>query len=132
MAQSFETEPETTALSDEKKEYFKKLLTQILDEALKDNNTFNGANLSNDKLPDPSDRATAELALDFNQKMQERIMGLIRKVEGALERIEDDTYGICDECEEEISEGRLKARPITALCIECKRNQEDQERHMGM
>ena len=42
--------------------------------------------------------------------------------------IKDGNYGICEECEEEISEGRLRARPVTTLCIECKREQEIAEK----
>jgi DnaK suppressor protein len=60
--------------------------------------------------------------------LQERNGGPIRKIEEALERIEAGTYDICGECEEQISEKRLKARPVNTLCIECKRKEEGFEK----
>jgi DnaK suppressor protein len=48
-----------------------------------------------------------------------------------MERIDTGTYGICELCGEEISEARLKARPVTTLCIECKRKQENEEKLKG-
>ena len=128
MAQIIANNTEASFLNDEKREYFKTCLNQMLYDVLKDDRKSDRANLSNDKLPDPSDRATAESALFFSHRMQERNRGLIRKIEEALERIDDGTFGICEECEEEISESRLKARPITTLCIECKRKQEAYEK----
>lgn len=132
MAQTFENQLDANFLSDEKKEYFKKSLTQMLDEVLKDNNPINRINVKNDKFPDPSDQAIVELELDYIHRMQKRNRGLIRKIQDALERLEYGTYGICEECEEEISDGRLKARPVATLCIECKRKQEEQERRIGL
>jgi len=52
-------------------------------------------------------------------------------VKEALMRIEDGTYGICEECGEEISLSRLKARPVTRLCITCKAKQEEEEHQRG-
>jgi DnaK suppressor protein len=116
-------------LSDTKKEYFKKLLSQMLDEVLTvDSRSMDEPDGSGITHSDPSDRAIAELGSTFSLRMQERKGGLIRKIEKALERIEDGTYGICEECEKVISEKRLKARPVTTLCIECKREQEEYER----
>ena len=116
-------------LTKTRKARFKKLLTRMLDEALaRDNRKVEETNALKPVQPDPSDRSSSETELTFSLRMQERKGGLIRKIEEALERIEDGTYGICEECEEEISEDRLKARPITALCIKCKRKQEEYER----
>ena len=56
---------------------------------------------------------------------------LLQQVDAALVRLADGTYGICEECEEDIGEGRLEARPVTTLCIECKKRQEAQERLRG-
>ena len=79
------------------------------------------------RFPDPNDRAIAEYESAFSFRMRERNGWHIRKIEESLERLEDGTYGICEECEEEISEGRLEARPVTTLCIDCKRVQEENE-----
>ena len=116
-------------LSDTKKEYFKTLLYQMLDELLQGDRQNNpqDADISINLIPDPSDRATAEIASNLTYTLQERNKALIRKIEAAVDRIEDGTFGICDECEEEISEGRLTARPISTLCIDCKREQEATE-----
>ena len=75
-----------------------------------------------------SDRAMIESESAFSPRMQERKRGLVRKIEEAVARIEIGSYGICEECEEKISEDRLRARPATTLCIDCKRKQEEIER----
>ena len=128
--QSLEMESGTSFIDAEKKEYLKQQLNQMLHEALQDHQPLNATNIPNEKFPDPSDRATAESEMSFSHRIQERNRGLIRKIESALERIEAGTYGICEECEEEISEGRLAARPITTLCIKCKRKQEKNEKFL--
>ena len=119
-------------LTEEKKKFYKALLTERLQQLLENGKkTFYVTNGSPEKHPDPADRATEELEKDFNFKMREREGGLIGKIEDALERIDDGTYGICEECEEDIAEGRLEARPVTTLCIECKKRQEAEERLRG-
>ena len=96
------------------------------------NGSANGKPLVNEKYPDPNDRAAAETETIISLRIRDRERKFIEKIKGALERIEEGTYGICEECEEEISEGRLKARPTTTLCIECKRAQENQEKVRGL
>ncbi len=108
-------------LSEEKKGYFRELLNQKWDELMKSaNGTVNGMIGFSERFADPTDRATLESESNFTLKIRDREKMLIGKIKGALERIENDTYGICDECGEDISEGRLEARPVTTLCIECK------------
>jgi DnaK suppressor protein len=119
-------------LTERKKKYFKKFLTERLDELLGENNkSVNGMDDLGERLPDPSDRATMESERNFTLRMWERESGLIGKILEALNRIDEGTYGICEECEEEISEGRLKARPVTTLCIDCKKREEAGERARG-
>jgi DnaK suppressor protein len=65
-------------------------------------------------------------------RIRDRERTLIGKIREALERIEDGTYGICEECGEEITAERLKARPVTTLCIECKKRQETEEKVKGL
>ena len=57
-----------------------------------------------------------------------RERGLLDKIEKALSRLEDGSFGMCDSCGEEISAKRLEARPEATLCIQCKEEQERQER----
>ena len=120
-------DPVWTVLSHEKREYFRTVLTQLLNEILQGDEPANDNDNSIERFPDPSDRATMELVSGFNHRLQERKKGFIRKIDQALERLENGTYGICEACEEEISEERLKARPVTTLCIECKTIQEKRE-----
>lgn len=113
--------------------YFKKLLTGRLDELLTEaNRTVTGMSDLNENMPDPADRATLESDRNFTLRIRDRERKLIGKIKEALERIEDKTYGICESCEEYITEKRLKARPVTTLCIECKTKQEDEERLKGI
>ena len=74
------------------------------------------------------DQASSHTQFSAAFRIRDRESKLMKKIKQALDRIEEGTYGICEECEEEISEGRLEARPITTLCIECKRKQEEYER----
>ncbi len=120
-------------LTEKKKRYFKNLLNQRLNELLKEvNGTVNDMMDPNASFPDPSDRATAESERAFTLNIRDRDRRLIGKIEESLQRIENDTYGICDECEEEISENRLEARPVTTLCIECKKREEVEEKVRGL
>lgn len=69
---------------------------------------------------DVLDQASNDADLNFKFRIKDRESRLIRKVKEALERIEDGTYGICEDCGEEISLGRLTARPVATRCIACK------------
>ena len=84
---------------------------------------------SNESYADPADRASAESDRAFTLRIRDRERHLIRKIQAALQRIEDGTYGLCEDCGEEISIPRLKARPVTKLCINCKSRQEEGENH---
>jgi DnaK suppressor protein len=64
-------------------------------------------------------------------RLRDRDRKLVKKIREALSRIEDGTFGICEMCGEEIAIARLKARPVTTLCIECKSRQEEEERLRG-
>ena len=79
-------------------------------------------------FPDMSDQATAEQDQSLNIRMRGREQKLLVKIEEALDRIANGTYGVCEMCEEPIAYERLKARPVTTLCIDCKTEQERQER----
>jgi DnaK suppressor protein len=113
----------------EKKEYFRGILLEemrmLLEEAGK---TVSEMTADNTNFPDPNDRATQESDRTFELRIRDRERKLINKIKEALERIEDDTFGICEMCGEEIGEARLKARPVTTLCIECKTEQEKKEK----
>ena len=96
------------------------------------NKTVSGMSDLKENMPDPADRATLESDRNFTLRIRDRERKLIGKIKDALERIENKTYGICESCGEEISQDRLKARPVTTLCINCKKRQEDEERIKGI
>ena len=79
-------------------------------------------------FPDPTDRATQESDRNFELRIRDRERRLINKIKDALERIDNGEFGVCEECGEEISEARLKVRPVTTLCINCKMEEEEKER----
>lgn len=109
-------------------EYFRKLLTNMLEDAQQNgDSTIEELTGGNEVFADPADRATAESDRAFTLRLRDRELRLIRKIQGALRRIEDGTYGVCEECGEDISIPRLKARPVTRLCINCKARQEADE-----
>jgi DnaK suppressor protein len=78
--------------------------------------------------PDPNDRATAEEERNWALRLRDRDRKLITKIQGALERLEAGTFGSCTACGRPISPARLRARPVTDLCFECKVATERAER----
>jgi DnaK suppressor protein len=109
--------------------YFKENLTERLEELLVEaERTVTGMTGMKETFPDPTDRATLESDRNFMLRIRDRERKLITKIREAMARIEDGTFGICEECGDDISIERLKARPVTTLCIECKRRQEAVER----
>jgi DnaK suppressor protein len=110
-------------------EYFKGDLIRRLEELYEEaEKTVTGMTDSKESFPDPADRATLESDRNFMLRIRDRERKLISKIREALQRIEDGAFGICDSCGDDIDIERLKARPVTTLCIECKRKQEAQER----
>ncbi len=79
-------------------------------------------------FPDLGDQASAEIDRDFMLRLKGREQKLITKVEGVLESIDMGEYGICESCGSEIEIKRLEARPVTTMCIECKTEQEEEEK----
>jgi DnaK suppressor protein len=121
------------ALTKKKREYFRNFLAQRLDGLLEDaNKTLSGMTDQGASFPDPTDRASLESDRNFELRIRDRERKLIGKVKEALARLDQETFGICESCSEEISEERLKARPVTTLCIECKKSQENEEKLKGV
>jgi DnaK suppressor protein len=120
-------------MDEEKLLYFKGLLVERLNALLEGaEKTVSG--MSDDykeELLDPTDRASLESNRNFTLRIRDRERRLIQKLNEALERIEDGSFGICETCGKKISEKRLMARPVTTLCIECKTEQERTEKMRG-
>ncbi|WP_027713794.1 RNA polymerase-binding protein DksA [Desulfuromonas sp. TF] len=112
-----------------KLEEFQKILQGQLDELLREaGKTVSEMTDEKSNFPDPTDRASLESDRNFELRIRDRERKLIMKIREALERIENGEFGICESCEEMIGEARLKARPVTTLCIDCKTEQERQEK----
>ena len=113
-------------------EYFRRILVQRLDDLLKkgDEETFLLRETTAD-FPDFMDQAAMETDRSFRLRMRDREKKLMLKINQALTRIEEGTYGICEVCGGDISIKRLKARPVTACCIGCKNKMEALEKVVG-
>ena len=99
---------------------------ELLDEAER---TVGGMTTdSKENFPDPTDRASLESNRNSMLRIRDRERKLISKIDDALRRIADGSYGLCDSCGGPIALDRLRARPVTTLCIDCKSDQEAQER----
>ena len=114
--------------NDVMKEYFHRQLLAWRSELLKESqetieNTLQGTEL---QQPDATDRASAETDHALELRTRDRERKLVKKINQALQRIKDDEYGYCEETGDNISVGRLKARPIATLTLEA------QERHERM
>lgn len=79
-------------------------------------------------FPDLGDQATAETDRNFMLRLRGREQRLLKKIEEAINRIDCGSFGICDDCGNEIDLKRLQARPVTTMCIECKTLQEEEEK----
>ncbi len=82
-------------------------------------------------LPDSNDRASLETEFGLELKTRDRERKLLRKIDAALERINQGTYGYCEKTGEEIGLGRLEARPIATMSVEAQERYEQTERHFG-
>src|SRR5476651_1787797 len=87
--------------------------------------------LDTNDLPDEMDLASSEYLQSFTFRLRVREKSFLDKIQKALVKIEDGSFGTCEECSEEISVKRLEARPETTLCIKCKEDQERMEKDFG-
>lgn len=116
-------------MNDERLAYFKQKLEGMTEEILEGaDKTLHEMTDSAENYPDPADRATAESDRNFELRIRDRERKLLSKIKEAKERIEDQSFGICDDCGDDISDKRLEARPVTTLCINCKTKQENYEK----
>ena len=113
----------------DKLEEFRQLLQEQMDQLLREaDKTVSEMTDEKTNFPDPTDRASLESDRNFELRIRDRERKLISKIREAIERIEAGDFGECEDCGDQIGEARLKARPVTTLCIECKTEQERQEK----
>jgi len=116
-------------MNKKKLEEFQELLQEQMDQLLHDaGKTVSEMTDEKTNFPDPTDRASLESDRNFELRIRDRERRLIGKIREALGRIEAGDFGKCEDCGDQISDARLKARPVTTLCIECKTEQERQEK----
>ena len=116
----------------EKMKAYKAMLTQKINELLSEaGKTVSEMTNGKENYPDTTDRASLESDRNFELRIRDRERKLIMKMQEAIKRIDDGTFGICEVCGGPISEKRLMARPVTTLCIDCKTKQEKMEKLKG-
>ena len=109
--------------------YFKELLLDWKDELLKDSSiTLENLKVDSTNKPDNTDRATVESERSIELRTRDRARKLLNKINKALRKIDDGTYGYCEETMEPISIERLKARPIATLSLEAQEMHEKFEK----
>lgn len=117
-----------TEFTKEQLEMFERLLLNQKKDLLQESvRTVQQMNEPIEAFADPADRASWESESIRGLRIRDRERRLLEKIDAALKRLVDGTYGECEECGELISVGRLRARPVTTLCIQCKAEQEAEE-----
>lgn len=114
-------------------EYFRELLTKRLERLLDHaNNTVSDMTAPKENIPDSTDRASLEAERNFMLRIRDRENKLIKKIRKVMDRIENNTFGVCEKCGGDISLARLKVRPVTNQCIGCKTKEETVEKALGL
>ena len=116
-------------MNERQREYFRLKLLGWKDDILKEaKETLQHLQDENQNHPDLADRASSETDRAIELRARDRQRKLIAKIDAALGRIEDGTYGYCEETGEPISIKRLEARPTATLCLEAQERHERKER----
>ena len=114
------------------KEYFRQKLENWKNELLKESSqTLNNLQTENEAKPDMTDRASEEIDRTFELRTRDRERKLINKIDAALRRLEDGTYGYCEETGDPISLKRLEARPVATLSLEAQEMHEKAEKRLN-
>ena len=114
------------------KEYFRQKLVSWKQDLLNESSqTLNNLQNENEAKPDITDRASEEIDRSFELRTRDRERKLINKIDAALQRIEDGSYGYCDETGDPISIKRLEARPVATLSLEAQEMHEKAEKRIS-
>lgn len=129
LAEDYRPTEDEPFMNDRQREYFRQKLLKWKDEILKESKeTLQHLQDENTNLPDIADRASSETDRAIELRARDRQRKLISKIDAALKRIDDGSYGYCEETGEPISLKRLDARPIATLSIEAQERHERRER----
>ena len=114
------------------KEYFRQKLVSWKNDLLKESSqTLSNLQNENEAKPDITDRASEEIDRSFELRTRDRERKLINKIDAALQRIEDGSYGYCEETGDPISIKRLEARPVATLSLEAQEMHEKAEKRIS-
>ncbi|HAR96984.1 MAG TPA: molecular chaperone DnaK [Deltaproteobacteria bacterium] len=111
----------------EKLEFFKKKLLKMREAILDKSKKLkeDSYTLGTDGIQDMADAASNAYNADILMSISDNDLNLLKEIDSSLDKIAGDSYGICEECEEEITEKRLEANPVARYCITCKRMMEE-------
>ena len=111
----------------ERLEYFKKRLLKMREDILNKAKKLkeDSYTLGTDGIQDTADAASNSYNADILMSISDNDLNLLKDIDNALDKIARGAYGICEECEEGISEKRLEANPVARYCIGCKRLMEE-------
>lgn len=119
-------------MNDPQREHFRRILNQWKQELMQEvDRTVHHMQDEAANYPDPNDRASQETEMSLELRARDRERKLIKKIEEALVKLDQNEYGFCESCGVEIGIRRLEARPTANLCIDCKTLDEIKERQMG-
>ena len=126
----YQSQPNEIYMNDRQLNHFRAILEAWKKELMRkvDNTIIEMKEASITVLADPNDRATQEETFNLELRTRDRERKLIRKIEDALQQIDNKDYGYCESCGVEIGIRRLEARPTAALCIDCKTLDEIREK----
>ena len=129
LADDYRPSDDEPFMNDRQREYFRRKLLQWKEDILRESKeTLQNLQNENTNLPDIADRASSETDRSIELRARDRQRKLISKIEAAIKRIEDGSYGYCEETGEPISLKRLDARPIATLTIEAQERHERREK----
>jgi DnaK suppressor protein len=118
-----------TYMNDRQLQHFRKILLAWKRELMEEvDRTVHHMQDEASNFPDPNDRATQESEFGLELRTRDRERKLLKKIDSALERIDEGTYGYCEETGEEIGLKRLEARPVATLSVEAQERRELAER----
>lgn len=127
--QGYKPSEEEAFMNDRQREYFRRKLTAWKEEILRESrDTLTALQTENENHPDIADRASSETDRAVELRARDRQRKLIAKIDAALSRLEEGTYGFCEDTGEPISLKRLDARPIATLSLEAQERHERRER----
>jgi DnaK suppressor protein len=119
-------------MNDAQKDHFRLILKEWKRELMEEvDMTINHLKEEASNFADPADRASQEEEFSLELRTRDRERKLIRKIDKALESIDEDDFGFCEACGVEIGIRRLEARPTATLCIDCKTLAEIKEKQTG-